>query len=58
MQQCLVTVFDAAGRQVAQKRAGNNQQVVPVTLSEKTPGVYLIRLSANGKEQTKKVIIK
>jgi hypothetical protein len=57
MKNCLITVFDAAGRQIAQKKAGNDQQVVPVTLAEKTPGVYLIRLSVNGNVQTKKVII-
>ncbi len=58
MEQCLITVFDAAGRQVMQKRAGNSQQLVPVELSNARPGVYLVRIVSNGQAQTQKLIVK
>lgn len=58
MQQGSVTIFDANGKIVMQQKAAVNQQTMQLTLANKLPGVYLVKLTANGKTQTSKVIVK
>lgn len=57
VQSTTIIVYDAGGRVVAKQVAGGNQSMVQMDLTNKAPGIYLIKMICNGKVRTGKIII-